>query len=387
MKRILVLTKDYFKLSSPNAICIQGIVNEWKSNNIEVDIISAENNKCISNKHNIFISKPTVKLQRIKKLISYPLDSDKLVQEYEKAIESCILNNNYDLIIAVVNPTETAQALCNIKKEYPNLKTCLYEIDPISNRYKIPKNLLEKYLRQRAVSWSCKIYSKLDCVIHMVTHKTYFDTDLFSEFQGKSYYLDIPALRFVNEKDNVNSQEKITIVYAGAFYKKLRNPIKIINALKIVCSKHPVKVLLYINNIMQDEIRRITESQRESFYISGYIPEKELNEILMSSSILLSVGNKDSDFLPSKIFTYFGMNKPVIHYSFDTNDVALPYLQKYGNSLCVSDQDSIEILAEKMEKFILEKDSKIYSKEELNTMFIENTPQYNAEKIIEYCEV
>lgn len=387
MKRILILIKDYFKLSSPNAICIHGVINEWNNNNYEVDIISAENNECISDEHNIYISKPDIRLHKILKFFAYPLDSEKLVKLYEKAIENCIVKKNYDLVIAVVNPIESIQALYNVKKRYPNLKTCLYEIDPISNRYKTPKNFLEKYLSNRAINWSCKIYSDIDYIIHMVTHKKHFEKDIFSRFDKKSFYLDIPALRVIFEKESADILENLSIVYAGAFYKDIRNPKKIIDVLKLLCEKYNFRISIYTNKAMIEDIKNMTKNVNSNFYVSNYIPEKELNNILLSTSYLLSVGNKNSDFLPSKIFLYFGMNKPIIHYAFDNNDVALPYLKKYKNSLCISDQDSVETIAEAIENFILEKRPIIYSKEELKSIFIENTPEYNARKIIEYCEI
>lgn len=387
VKRILVLTKDYFKLSSPNAMCMQGIIKEWINCNLEIDVISAENDTCISDAHNMYIKKPTIKFRQVQKLINYPLDSKQLVREYENTIEKCISEKFYDLIVAVVNPTESAQALLNIKKKYPKQKTCIYEIDPISNRYKVPKNLLEKCLTRKATYWSCSVYNGMDFIIHMVSHRHHFEKKDYLKFTDKTFYLDIPALRNVCENDMKDNSEDMSIVYAGAFYKDLRNPKRILEALKKLCEKYSIKIYIYTNEAMIHEIREMTEECRSNFYISSYIPEKELNEILLSASFLLSVGNKDSDFLPSKIFTYFCMNKPIIHYSFGSNDVALSYLQKYGKALCVSDQDSIETIAEEIEKFIQKKNSILYTKEELNEMFVENTPRYSAKKIIEYCEV
>ena len=55
----------------------------------------------------------------------------------------------------------------------------------------------------------------------------------------------------------------------------------------------------------------------------------------MSAVALISIGNKDFPYVPSKIFEYMSTGKPIIHFYHNDDDSCLGYLQRYRNACLI----------------------------------------------------
>ena len=338
MKRILFLTEGYMKSSLPNAICLKKIIQYLESIGNEIFVISAESEVFANDTRcYYFCSKQSRTEHAINKLIRYPVANLFKVKSYISASEFVLVNNTIDLIVSVTNPVETAEAIKFIKRKHPDIKCCLYEIDPASNRYKHTKSFFQKWLKLRARHWEKSVYSHFESIIHMKSHKYYYSSEFYSSFVSNSLYWDIPAVSKMNlpfEK-NHNTGNRLQLIYAGAFYKDLRNPNGLIQSLIQLSTYLTADIYLYINDIMFKDVEKMIHGL-SNIHLSHYIPEQELNQKIIQCDALLSLGNKDSDFLPSKIFSYMSTGKSIIHFSFDKNDVAIEYLKRYPKSLLLN---------------------------------------------------
>ena len=387
MSRFLVITKGYFGLTAPNSICLKDIVKIWKDKNIDVDIISVENQMVTSNEICTCVHSSTLegKFRKIKKVFTYPIDDTMLIKKLVLEIEKKVAIIKYDLVIAIVNPPESASALKIIKEKYPQIKCCLYEMDAISNRYKFQKTIFEKIATILGIKWAKSIYAEMDYIIHMKSHRSHFEKKEFSNYATKTIYLDIPALK-VDYWNKPVDEKNITLLYAGAFYKGLRDPERVIKILLRLSELRNISINMYINAAMIEDVKMFSK-ENKSVKVSNYIPEKELQEKILDTTCLLSVGNKESDFLPSKVLAYMGTGKPIIHFYFDEYDVALSYLKKYKNALCLRINDSIEKNVDRIIYFFEnEMNRNVLGRNELLQCFVENTPTFNANRIIQLIE-
>lgn len=385
MTRILVLTEEYKKISLPNSVCLKYIVDYLRRQGIDVDIISAEKEVYKNTKTEYyFVEKKNNKIiYKINKLLNYPISARGKVQRYVEYVEKLLNKQRYSAIIAVQNPNETVAALKKIKEKHADETVILYEIDPASNRYKFPKGIIQKYLMKKAKKWEIKAYRRMDYIIHMKSHMNHYRNKTYKEFEDKTRYLDIPAFRGDSSLEVNATDKKISLIYAGAFYKKLRDPDKMLKILFALTKKLPIEVKMFINAPMVEYVANKCKGKKE-FDISGYISEEKLKIIIKESSCLISLGNKESDFLPSKVLTYMGMEKPIIHFYYDDYDVSLLYLKKYRNAICVNLNDSVDNIVSDIQyylKYDLNK-NRLNSKELLEC-FKENTPEFTARKIIE----
>lgn len=384
MHRFLIITKGFRELSAPNAICLKDILKTWNDNQILVDVISAETKEGGSDETHFYVYSKIKnnKLRKIKKIFTYPIDDTNLVIELANRVERQIKMAKYELLIAVVNPPEAASALKLIKEKHPEQKCCLYEIDALSNRYKFPKTISERLATWKAYKWARDIYEKMDIIVHMKSHKKHFESQKFIKYRNKSYYLDIPSFK-LQSWYQYEEKSQLTFLYAGALYKDLRNPEKMIEVFHQFASLKTVEISMYINDAMFDEVKSLCQKQN-AFKISRYIPENQLNEEIINTTCLISLGNKESDFLPSKVLSYMGTGKPIIHFYFDKYDVALSYLDRYPNSLCIDLNNPVEVNLNKLNDFVENRMNSVpMSKEKLLSTFEENTPEYSAYKIME----
>lgn len=385
MKKIAILVEGYMNQTEANAICIKGIINEMKKN-ISVDVISIEKDFFGWNDNVYSINKSNTEFKnelrrKFVKFLHMPVGNKKLTRLIAKETNIVLKAKRYDALIVVINPVEAADAIHAIRKKNQNLNIILYEIDPASNRYKKPKNIIEKIWMNKSISWEKKVYKYCKIIIHMRTHKAHFSRSCFNVYRTKTLYLGIPSFRVDILQNSEN--DACVMVYAGAFYPVLRNPFPMIEILKELSKYLRIKVYIYTGNGMIDDIRK-SVSDYEMIHVNEYVTQDILREAYLKADVLLDLGNKESDYLPSKTLQYMGTGKPIIHFQPDDNDVSVEYLKRYKKALIIptnQDSNNIDMIVDFLRKENRKKDT--YTAEELTNLFYENTPSFTAKKLLE----
>ena len=388
MRRVLFLVKSYSTHNRQNALCVEEVAKCMTANNYCVDYLSYEFSLITNQPHlyPCYIKKKSTGLYyKIYKLFHIPIENNNLVTAYYNSLKRLIKHNTYDVIIAVINPPETAEAVYRIKKEYPHLNFILYEIDPNSNRYKINRSIKEKLWHHFSTKWEKKIYSKADTIIHMKTHKNHYSAEEFQRFRCKSLYLDIPNFIPANlplmEHSNNGSTK---LLYAGAFYPKLREPNYLFNLIDHISRKVTISFDVFTGNRMKNRLQNFANNNK-CITIHDEISQQELMYEIAKADILVSIGNKESDFLPSKTIMYMSTGKPIIHLYSDLNDVSLKYYKHYPMVLLIDQRKEADNdLYYKVISFLEHvKDKPLIKFEYMNKFLVENTPEYSAKKIME----
>lgn len=393
MKKILIVLGDYSTGKSPNAICVSGIIEELEKKYINVDLLSVEldgtlNRKKSTTKRSVhFVNYPVDGINLIKlnftKLLALPLRYPKAVKLLKFELDDLLKTNKYDAIIAVSHPIETIEAVAGVSRDSFNGKKILYEIDPASNRYKYPKNIFEKYWKIKSMKWENKVYNEFDVIIHMVTHKRHYNNEYFKKYDNKTTYLDIPGLEISNNLTNkvILDNKKINFLYAGAFYPDLRKPDYFIDFFKNINGEINFDLNIYTNSMRKHIIRRIS-GYEDRIILHNTVPENLLNEYIDSSvDCLISIGNFNSDFLPSKVLKNIASLKPVIHFYKDNEDVALNYYKDYPYALLLSELDDYNENKVKLKKFLKEINKVNINKESILKKFVKNTNSFSANEI------
>lgn len=387
MKNVLFVLGGYRLENEPNGNCIRKIVKYWLSNySCCVDIICIETQNNLSDeKKGIYsvIRKRYSKFEIIEnlfKIINMPLTNSNTLMSLKNTINERLVKKDYDCVISVINPAETAQALYEIKKKFPHLHTILYEIDPTSNRYKYPKNIFEKFWKLVSTRWELKIYKSFDKIIHMKTHKNHFSGFKYQIYKDKVIYLDIPGIEYREEKDIYKKNKKcLKCLYAGAFYPDLRRPDYLISLFIELAKTIDVSLDIYTNRMINYIMNLIGNNDR--IKLRDVVSEDEIHNIIRKMDVLVSIGNKDSDYLPSKVLSYISTGKIIIHFYDNEEDVSLAYLRRYPKTILIDQRKNIT------DNMILIKNSinrlseiKI-SKDFLLGEFSSNSIEYTAKKL------
>lgn len=116
---------------------------------------------------------------------------------------------------------------------------------------------------------------------------------------------------------------KLTIFYAGSFYRGVRSPIpllKIVDNLietrKITANEIEIRIAGNFENGLIDEIKNYKSYACINFI--GKIPRaKVLSHIVSADLLWLIVGNKTTHYtvVPIKFFEYFGARRPILNFA------------------------------------------------------------------------
>ena len=346
MKRGLFVVDGYYRHNVPNTLCVERIVEKFGTE-IQADILSIENNE-VENSKNVYtliyntVSSNSIQkiISKVKKFFCIPIGHPSLVRKLCKKIKELDLLNDYDVIIPVMNPVETVEATYKYKSIRKDVKVIVYEIDPNSNRYKFPKNIIEFIWKYKSTQWEKKIYRRADYIIHMKTHKKHFDSSVYRKFRKKTIYLDIPSFK-VHKMSQRKIQGKMQFLYAGAFYPELRNPFKMLDIIRETSKKIPLELHIYTGNNMWKELKEY-EKKNNFLFVHEGVSQSEIQDLMGESDVLVSLGNKESDFLPSKTLEYIGTLKPIIHFKQDEYDTSTKYFEKYGRAFIIDQTNGEE---------------------------------------------
>lgn len=287
--------------------------------------------------------------------------------------------HNFDAVICEHNGRDTTYAAYKLKSKFPEIIFIPILWDPMSGK-ELAKYLPQKFAARRYDKDEHKILSKADLIIELQSNKEYQEKHSKSKiFYNKIKFLDIPGIVKTNCEDNQNHYTKegyINILYSGLISLPDRDPsvlIDIING-----SKYADKINLLFFAAGRPGIVK-TEHKLENFKgdwtVSPFIPKDELNMVADSCDILLNIGGPNPTMVPSKIFEYMSLCKPVISTYYIDNETSKSYFKKYPLALCIDLRKTIEENIRLFENFIETKIHLSISFEEVEQMFPLNSPK------------
>ena len=379
-KRILVLSGFGISSTYPNPICVRKIIEKLSAYpDIEIDVACdgiVENTPVLNWKRH-----PIYMLRRIKCWPSYNPNVEKACRH---ELFEILSKKKYDWIFVPHKPFETVYAACKAKEKYPEIKLCIYALDPIANEIDanngIGKHLY--FLTKRAES---EVFKKADHIFHMECNRKKYSQDRYNQFANKFSYLDFPLMDnpSVDEADDNHQpvEHGFTMLYSGALDDTYRSPRYLLDLFDCISVKNRgINLHFYAKGNSISEIERRSQYNK-SIHSFGYIPKDELERKVDEAQFLINIGNKYSEMLPSKLLTYFMSGHPIIHFKNQNDDSCISYLKRYGLFLIIDENDPIEESAVKLISFIKENKDKRLSRERTIMTFQHNTPAWNAKQI------
>jgi len=398
MKKVLFVLGEYIDGTAQNGLCVNDIKTCMEQNGYECHILCVEKKRYenFSNKrkhiYTIVNTEATQglmnKYRQIVKFMHMPVGNVHLSKKIMKYMGKLYSNYDYDSIIAVVNPVESADALWRFKHKYKNARCIIYEIDPASNRYKNPKGIFQNLWYKTSMRWEIKVYNNVDHIVHMKTHYNHFSKREYECFVPKTTYLDIPSFKVLNMYSEYakDSNTTVSFIYAGAFYPKLREPDYMIKLFDDLANKKDIRFDIYTSEAMHDYIKNIIKNN-DKIKLNKLITQERLNKKIEKTNVLISVGNAYSDFLPSKVLYYIGTGKPIIHFYKDTSDVSNSYLEKYSRAILIDQMKLVTENIQRINEFLDSLAGNIIDTSQLYKLFHENTPEYSANKLMEVIDL
>jgi len=144
------------------------------------------------------------------------------------------------------------------------------------------------------------------------------------------------------------------------------------------------EVLLHLYGYgCNDIIEKFKKTLGDRLIVHGKVSREETLEAMFNADILVNIGNSIPNQLPSKVFEYISMGKPVVNFAELKEDTSHRYFSKYPLALTVYNDQDIEKNLSLVEKFIFENKGKSLLFEEATANLKECLSENVVQRIVE----
>ncbi|MCQ2485733.1 MAG: hypothetical protein MJ168_10440 [Clostridia bacterium] len=349
MGKILVIAENYLYSESPDTNCLRCVLNGIVDHGHEVVLFapSYKGQVHVQEKFTVkyFYQKGQEMLDNrfgIKshnKIISLLIAilghfvvksmTQKRKKEYCKEFERVNSGNEkFDCILSIYCPRISHQFAQYIVARNPETKWFLYFLDPhtYNQDYYSKKNT--GTIRSRTKdekSWAKYAYGVISS-FGILEENARHNFEPYKKAKNLEVHLPNLEIKSAETQNIKNEDTTIRMVYTGRFYSDIRNPEPLIQLLKML-DKNSAIAEFY--GSCCDYLKENYSILPKCIKLKDTVSQVECKEITDNADILINVGNKTLNQVPSKIFEYIGSGKPIINIYYSENDPSLKYLKKY----------------------------------------------------------
>lgn len=396
-KHIVLLVGSYYPYYSAVGKCMGNIADELVTRGYRVTVISLRSNQelsemeVVNNQKIIRIDAGSIqqgkrlaqKITRVKNVCKSLASKTGAKQQLVDAYLSALINltEKPDMLIPTCLPFETVIASVRyVSASNCALIPCLYDYFAENDRlHYFHINMVMKRKANRKLEE--EMLDKSSRLLVLSTWEKYIE-EVFPQYYGKTCLIEHPLVIPTNNWGEIDygNTNQVNIVYTGIVDRKIRNPRRVIDFF-LRCEIKDYNLHFYSYGNAQTIIEEA--ARNNSFIINhGFVPTEEAHAAIKSGDMLLSIGNSKTKQYPSKIFEYISVGKPIIHFAFSNDDIAIDVLRKYPQSCCVMlSSNDIDSERDKLRDFILNKDSHTYNYSEVSQIYPEACPQIIVDKL------
>ena len=407
MKKALIILGRYFPKASPNAVCMQNIIDKMINDGYQIQVVSYCDEcqytgsipvkrisrgliqSCIyrlENKNTAFakvVLKGLVTLKKVKDGMCFaiwPLTDPIFTIKTYYICRNLHKNQKYDYVICVHMPLSSLVVGYMLKKKDPNIKYIPYFLDSLSGGR--PQRIFsEKWNLKKKLQWEKKLLPLADKIVVMESSKEHHEKySKKMEYYNKFVYLDIPLLCKGTSSaiQNPYDPNYYNVTFCGTAIRPIRNMDFFSNIAKAVKTKEKL-IRFYI--IGDCNCQSILED--DNVFVLQKMGHDSLIPYLQNADALINFGVKTPSAISGKIFEYMAYGKPIISTYSIPNEACIPYLRRYPESLLIDEKnEEIDTLANSIVQFVLKTRNRSISIDEIYTQFSNNLPEAFINKVL-----
>lgn len=279
--------------------------------------------------------------------------------------------HEFDAVVAVMGYFDVAAAALRFKEKNPDTALVLYQVDPCASNESFTESTKSERMR-----FEKKLYELSDRIITtpilLKEAEKIYSKDITDKIVPMEFPNVIPCAENMQSKSN-----KIQCVFTGNIYGNFRDPRYTLRLFDSVGSQITFEMV----GAVKPEVKNELALHKVLYH--GPMPLEETKAQLVSSDILVNIGNKMLNQVPSKLFEYISYGKPIINICKNRSCPTLPYLSKHKYVLNLYEEEDIfEEQVKLLNGFILENYKNRMSPEEIAEAFESCTPQYCTNQIL-----
>jgi glycosyltransferase involved in cell wall biosynthesis len=372
--RILLISHEFYPNDSPNSRILRLLFSGYKDE-IDIDVItenfgSSRYEKIFGmeisrvstfkdklkvllnykekrlNRNSTFKPTSNKKIEIINRIISYicwPDNTFFWIIPAIKLTKKYLLKRKYFAIISVSHPFSNHIIAMIAKNRFVDTKWIMYMNDPFKYTKLLPVNnkmlfsSLNSLMERRAIRIADK-------------HVCSFELARYYRKQKKTEILKIPVIECIKPPSKYNPfrNEKVIIVFCGSLYKSIRDPSYFLNIASSFIVEGRIEVHIYGHVGDCAEIIRSSKLKcGDGIKVMGFVPKKVADEASEKADILLNLSNIEDMQIPSKLFEYMALRKPIINIVYN-EDSTSNYINAYkrGVSIKIDDPNGVHKLRE-----------------------------------------
>lgn len=277
----------------------------------------------------------------------------------------------YDVIISISGNYEHSIAARDFVKKR-NQRFVLYQVDPLGSN-----QIYDIQSQKRRKADELSMYKQASVIITTpIIIKEHGREKDYSRLKGKMIGMEFPVVKPRAEPAKKEKTKKICM-FAGSIYGGVRNP------------DYTYKLFEHIigDDIEFHMVGVSNEQLPPKYRCAGIICHgrkniDECNKLMKDADILVNIGNKVLNQVPSKIFDYISMGKPIVNICKSRKCPSLDYLAIYPEALNLFEEEEIfEEQVELLRKFIKAYHPAI-SSDKIGKMYEKCTPEYCRKELI-----
>lgn len=286
--------------------------------------------------------------------------------ESRKEMERLDAAFHFDAVCAVCAPYRTAFALETARI---GGKKLLWQLDPYaSNR---------DYTAPGGFAREGQLLDAIDGTFITPQALPDYEGGPLSPWRSKVHLLGFPVLLPVPEPA---AHTGTRCVFCGSLYPTVREPDF---ALQLFTALHASDLTLTMAGggwqPFAASAQQASAVLGDRFVQPGPLPPAEAAALEQGADILLSLGNFYDNQMPSKLFSYFGTGKPVLHLAVSDTDPTLPYLARYPLGLVLYKREGVTpAVVDRLRRWIAAMRGRRLPYEEVAALYPEFTPRQVA---------
>lgn len=351
--KLLFLTYDFYPDFGANSVIVDNLAQDFIKNGHEVHILPLKADRTyekdevwkgihihrITQTHDK--SQVAVYLRRLRLISALSLSVSILRDRFNKKeyrlrfwsyypgkqLRLILAQNEFDIVITVCYPFEACLPIMEyLKKNRKRFGWIIYMQDPFATNY----YYAERYSQKELWDFQMEAFSAADKIIV---------TDLIMK-ELNEYNCLIPADKFkvlkfpkiirvqqeAAEDDIELNRHYINCVFAGKFNSYCRNPAYLFQLFDDL-KKYPIR--LHIIGEEKDGWRQYLPETADNIFFYGERTREAVQNAESNSNILINLGNKVNNMVPSKLFEYISQGKPIVNLYQSEDCPTLTITEKY----------------------------------------------------------
>ncbi len=258
---------------------------------------------------------------------------------YERQVKKLIKDIKPDAIVCICKPVDAFRAIMESNISLPKY---VWQLDP----WGLDK--LDNIDTEIETEKELSVFKKARHIFTTVALKEQYSKHAkYSQFTDKMTAVEFPNIEQFKHIDAVSpvefDSEHINMVFCGTLSDDYRSPEKLLKCLTPLFENNEKVRAYFIGRGKSNSIKEYSEKYPDNVFRLWQVPSQQAFAAMEKADILINISNVVDNMVPSKIFDYFSMGKPVINLQKIENCPSREYFDRYPLAFTVEDFSETDI--------------------------------------------